>query len=72
MLITALSCSFGPFYKKNINIRLFLGSIIGFLFYILNQIITMLSITNDIIPLIGSIIPIILILILNIIILWKY
>lgn len=72
MLITALSCSFGPFYKKKINVRLFLGSIIGFLFYILNQVITTLSMAYNIIPWISSIIPITIILILNIIILWKY
>lgn len=72
MLITALSCSFGPFYQKKISIRLFFGSIIGFLFYIFHQIIGIISIIYNIIPVVGSSIPIIMILIINIIILKKY
>lgn len=72
MLITALSCSFGPFFQKKISLRLFFGSIIGFLFYILHQIVGILSITYNIIPLIGSIIPIMFILIINVIVIWKY
>lgn len=72
MLITALSCSFGPFYKKKINIRLFFGSIIGFLFYIFHQLSGILSIIYNITPLIGAITPIVIILIINIIILWKH
>lgn len=72
MIIIALLFSWGPFYKKKTNIKLFFGSIIGFLFYMLHQIIGIISITYNISPIIGALGPIILFSIINMIILWKY
>lgn len=72
MIIIALLYSYGPFYCKKISFRLFFGSIVGFIFYIVYQVSGSLSITYNVSPLIGSITPIILLLIVNIVFLWKY
>lgn len=72
MIITALSCGWGLFQKKKTSIKLFFGSIIGFSFYILRQIFETLSMIYNIVPIIGAIGPIVLLLIINVIILWKY
>lgn len=72
MIITALSCTWGPLYKKKINIKLFFGVAIGFLFYILHQICGTFSIIYNVSPIIGAISPIMLLIIVNMIIFWKY
>lgn len=73
MILMALSCTFGPFYTKKLNVRLFFGVIIGFLFYILNQIFGMLSITcYSISPIIGSVLSTVIFLLISIIIMWRY
>lgn len=72
MVITALSCTFGPLYRNQINIRLFFGVITGFIFYILNQIFGMLSIIYMISPVVGSVLSTVIFLIINIIVIWKY
>lgn len=72
MLITALSCTFGPLYQKSINIRLFFGAIVGFIFYILNQIFGILSVTYFISPIVGAILSAMIFLVINIIVIWRY
>lgn len=72
MIIMALSCTFGPLYKKKVSIRLFLGVIIGFIFYVLNQIFGMLSVVHILSPIVGSILSSVLILIISAFIMWRY
>ncbi|URJ29755.1 LPS export ABC transporter permease LptG [Blochmannia endosymbiont of Camponotus sp.] len=72
MTIMALACTFGPLYKKKTGFRLFIGSIVGFLFYILNQIFGTLGIIYNIPPIIGSISPSIIFLVISTIIIWIY
>lgn len=72
MVITALSCTFGPLSQKKLSIRLFLGAIIGFIFYILNQFFGILSIAYIISPIIGSVLSAVIFFLINIIIIWKY
>lgn len=72
MMIMALSCTFGPLYNKKVSIRLFFGAIVGFIFYILNQIFGMLSITYSISPMIGSVLSALVFLIISIIIMWIF
>ncbi|WVV20237.1 LptF/LptG family permease [Candidatus Blochmannia sp. SNP] len=72
MTIMALACTFGPLHKKKIGFRLFIGSIVGFLFYILNQIFGTLGIMYSIYPIVGVILPSIIFLVISIIIIWIY
>lgn len=72
MIISALSCSFGPLYKKTVSCRLCIGILIGFIFYILSQLFRTLSIAYTVFPIIGSVFSIVLILISSVIVLWKY
>ncbi|WP_284309735.1 LPS export ABC transporter permease LptG [Blochmannia endosymbiont of Camponotus sp.] len=72
MIIMALAFTFGPLYKKKIGVRLFVGSIAGFLFYILNQIFGILSSMHSISPIIGSISPSIIFLVISVIIMRIY
>lgn len=72
MTIMALACTFGPLYKKKIGFRLFIGSIVGFLFYILNQIFGILGTMYSIYPIVGSILPSIIFLIISTVIIWIY
>ncbi|ADV33450.1 putative permease [Candidatus Blochmanniella vafra str. BVAF] len=68
MLIISLLYSFGPFSKKKIGFRLFFGSIIGFLFYVLHQFFDVFCVMHNIYPLVGSIIPVLLFIVINIVI----
>lgn len=72
MIITALLCNWGPFHQKKTVTKLFLGSIIGFLFYILHQIFGIFSMIYHINPVIGAISSIMLLIIFDIIMLWRY
>lgn len=72
MMVMAISCTFGPLYRKKISMRLFVGALVGFVFYILNQIFGTLSIVYAIPAIFGSILPTIIFLIISIIIIWKY
>lgn len=72
MTIMALAFTFGPLYKKKIGVRLFVGSIVGFLFYIVNQIFGILSATHSVSPIIGSISPSVIFLAISVIIMWIY
>lgn len=72
MLILAFACSFGLLYQKKVSFRLFIGAIIGFMFYILNQVFKTLSITYIISPIIGSALSTVILLIISVIIIWRY
>lgn len=73
MVLVAIACTFGPFYKRKVNVRLFFGAIIGFVFYILNQIFGILSMTYYAVsPVIGSVFSAVIFLIISIIVMWKY
>ncbi|URJ28129.1 LPS export ABC transporter permease LptG [Candidatus Blochmannia vicinus (nom. nud.)] len=72
MTIMALACTFGPLRKKKIGFRLFIGSVVGFFFYILNQIFGILGIMYNVSPIVGSISPSVIFLIISIIIMWIY
>ncbi|WP_159714930.1 LPS export ABC transporter permease LptG [Blochmannia endosymbiont of Camponotus nipponensis] len=72
MILMALACTFGPLCKKNMGVRLFVGSIVGFLFYILNQIFGILSGIYSVSPIVGSISPSIIFLIISIVIICIY
>lgn len=72
MIIIALLYSWGPLYKKKINTKFFFGSVIGFIFYILYQVCGMLSITYNVSPFVGSVSLVVLFVVINAIVLWKY
>lgn len=72
MISTALLYNWGPLHKTNTNVKLFFGSITGFLFYILHQICETYSMIYNISPILGAIGPIILLSTINIILLCKY
>lgn len=72
MMIMAISCTFGPLCQKKVSIRLCFGAIIGFMFYILNQIFSILSIKYIVFPIIGSMLSAVIFLIISIIIIWRY
>ncbi|URJ25128.1 LPS export ABC transporter permease LptG [Candidatus Blochmannia ocreatus (nom. nud.)] len=72
MMFTALTCTFGPLYQKKMGFKLFIGSIIGFLFYILNQIFSVSSAAHNISPVFSALIPSIVFLLLSIMIIRIY
>lgn len=65
MIMIAVSCSWNPLRKKNTNTKLFFGSILGFIFYIIHQFFGSFSMLYNIPPIIGSIGPIIFLTIIN-------
>ncbi|VFP80687.1 LPS export ABC transporter permease LptG [Candidatus Erwinia haradaeae] len=57
MILMAISFLFGPLQHAAMNIRIIVGVILGFLFYVLNQIFGLLSLICHTPPILGALLP---------------
>ncbi|VFP88490.1 LPS export ABC transporter permease LptG [Candidatus Erwinia haradaeae] len=73
MILMAISFLFGPFQDITINIKIVIGVILGFVFYVLNQLFGLLSVICHIHPLLGALLPSIIFFTISLVILvaWK-
>ncbi|VFP87524.1 Lipopolysaccharide export system permease protein LptG [Candidatus Erwinia haradaeae] len=73
MMLMAISFIFGPFQHAAMSIRVVMGVILGFVFYILNQIFGLLSLICHTPPILGALLPSIIFFTLSVIMLvmWK-
>ncbi|MDQ1237477.1 MAG: LPS export ABC transporter permease LptG [Wigglesworthia glossinidia] len=68
MMVTNLQMIFGKLYNSNIKIKILFGISLGFLFYFLKNIFNSISIIYSIPASIGSILPVFILIIINLII----
>lgn len=71
MMLMALSFIFGPLCSVPTSIRMLTGISFGFLFYVLNQIFGKLSLVYNILPVLGSLLPSMIFLLISIYMLLK-
>ncbi|VFP86458.1 LPS export ABC transporter permease LptG [Candidatus Erwinia haradaeae] len=73
MMLMAISFLFGPLQYAAMNIRIVVGVILGFLFYVLNQIFGLLSLICHTPPILGALLPSIIFFTISLVMLvtWK-
>ncbi|UDG81421.1 Lipopolysaccharide export system permease protein LptG [Candidatus Profftia lariciata] len=71
MLLMVLSFIFGPLRHSSMSIRILIGIIFGFLFYVLHHVLGSLCLVYNMTPVMGALLPILLFLLISIYVLLK-